>query len=544
VKKRIIITTLIIVLIVIAIAVGLWLTIFRHNPEIDLTSGTDYILEWKERTTIDTRLGKVTGLSNGRAHAFLGLRYAQPPTGDRRFLAPVGVLPWEGTYDATAFPIVAMQSGAGLEKVTSPQMSEDCLFLNIFTPSPGGANRPVLLWIHGGSFIEGSANGYDGSVLAEQGDVVVVAINYRLGMFGFLDLSGFGDEFAGSASNGIQDQILALEWVRDNIADYGGDRNNVTIFGESAGGTSVLSIISAPSADGLYHRAVAHSGVLVHHRPWDHRQALAKHLKVELADLPAILRGLSAEDLLAVQKAVSFSGGGNLDGTVVTSSSNDAILDRAANGVPLIAGSNRDEGTLFSYLIPWPLYGVLGKEIVPAVIGSVDAKQYLADLKEAYARDSRKERFERIWVEMFRRGATNSAVRASASGPGGWLYRFDMPVQRGFGKDMGATHAAEIAFTFNTFASDAPDSAFFYDRSDPAVRQLALNWSNTILQFAKTGDPNGAGLPSWPRYTAESRQTLILDSAPRVEAFLNAADRERWGDTETATSDFILQGAR
>jgi para-nitrobenzyl esterase len=540
----IIITTLIIVLIVIAIAVGLWLTIFRHNPEIDLTSGTDYILEWKERTTIDTRLGKVTGLRNGRAHAFLGLRYAQPPTGDRRFLAPVGVLPWEGTYDATAFPIVAMQSGAGLEKVTSPQMSEDCLFLNIFTPSPGGANRPVLLWIHGGSFIEGSANGYDGSVLAEQGDVVVVAINYRLGMFGFLDLSGFGDEYAGSASNGIRDQILALEWVRDNIVDYGGDPGNVTIFGESAGGTSVLSIISAPSADGLYHRAVAHSGLLVHHRPPDHRQALAKHLKVELADLPAILRGLSAEDLLAVQKAVSFSGGGNLDGTVVTSSSNDAILDRAANGVPLIAGSNRDEGTLFSYLIPWPLHGVIGKAIASGVIGSVDAKQYLADLKEAYARDSRKERFERIWVEMFRRGATNSAVRASASGPGGWLYRFDMPVQRGIDKDVGATHAAEIAFTFNNFAGVASYTAFIYNRNDPEVRQLALNWSNTIIQFAKTGDPNGAGLPLWPRYTAETRQTLILDSEPMVEAFLDAADRERWGDAETSSSDFTVKGAR
>jgi acetyl esterase/lipase len=166
----IIITILIIVLAAIAIAVGLWLTLTRHNPEVDVTSGADYILAWKERTTIDTRLGTVTGLSNGRVHAFLGLRYAQPPTGDRRFLAPVAVTPGQGTYGATAFPMTAMQSGGGLEKAASSQMSEDCLFLNIFTPSTEGAHRPVLFWIHGGAFIEGSASGYDGSTLAEQGD--------------------------------------------------------------------------------------------------------------------------------------------------------------------------------------------------------------------------------------------------------------------------------------------------------------------------------------------------------------------------------------
>jgi para-nitrobenzyl esterase len=536
-----VIIILIIVLIVIGAAVGIWRSLSAFSPVLDVTSGTDYILDWKERTTIDTRLGTVTGLSNGRVHAFLGLRYGQPPTGDRRFLPPVAAMPWQGTYDATAFPLIAMQSGAGLEKATSSQMSEDCLFLNIFTPSRSGTDRPVLFWIHGGSFMEGSANGYDGSVLAEQGDVVVVVINYRLGTFGFLDLSGFGDAFAGSASNGIRDQILALEWVRDNIVDYGGNPGNVTLFGESAGGTSAVSIISAPSADGLYHRAIAHSSLLVQGSPLDHREALAKHLKVKPADLPETLRGLSAEDLLAVQKAVSFSGGGIVDGTVITRSSNDAFLYRAANGVPLIAGSNRDEGCLFSSLIPWPLYGRIGKEIVPKVTEDVDPKQYLADLKKAYPGDSRKEHFERIWEEMFRRGATSAAVRASVAGPGGWLYRFDMPVQRGIDKDVGATHGAEIAFTFNNFAGDAPDTAFLYDRDNPEVRQLALNWSNTIIQFAKTGDPNGAGLPVWPQYTAESRQTLILDAKPRVEAFLDAADRERWGDTETASSDFTVK---
>jgi para-nitrobenzyl esterase len=524
--------------IVIVEACGLWLPLKGQNSELDLLFSTNHLLELEERKTIDTRLGNVTGLSNGRVIAFLGLRYAEPPTGVRRFYPPVTAAPWEGTYDATSFSPVAMQSQGGLEVVDSSQMSEDCLFLNVFTPSTEGAHRPVLFWIHGGSFTGGSANGYDGSVLAEQGDVVVVAINYRLGLFGFLDLSEFGNEFAGSASNGIRDQILALEWVRDNIASYGGDPDNVTIFGESAGGSSVLAIISSPSADELYHKAIVHSGGSVSGTPADASQVLADHLKVKLADLPKTLSSLSAEDLFAVQSALGSSNGATIDGTVITRSSNDAILDRANDGVSLIAGSNLDEGTLFSYLMPSEIYGIVGETLAGGV-GNVDAEHYLAGLKQAYPGDSPTEHFERIWTEIFRRCATNSAVRASAAGPGGWAYRFDMPAQRGFSKEVGATHGAEIAFTFNQFAGDAPESAFMYDKNDPDVRRLALNWSNTIIQFAKTGDPNGAGLPFWPRYNAEGRETLILDLEPRVEAFIDAADRERWGDTETTSSEFF-----
>ncbi len=524
--------------IVIVEACGLWLPLNGQNSELDLLFSTNHLLELEERKTIDTRSGTVTGLSNGRVIAFLGLRYAEPPTGVRRFHPPVTAAPWEGTYDATSFPPVAMQSQGGLEVVDSSQMSEDCLFLNVFTPSTEGAHRPVLFWIHGGSFTGGSANGYDGSVLAEQGDVVVVAINYRLGLFGFLDLSEFGNEFAGSASNGIRDQILALEWVRDNIASYGGDPENVTIFGESAGGSSVLAIISSPSADELYHKAIIHSGGSVSGAPTAASQVLADHLKVKLADLPKTLSSLSAEDLFAVQSTLGSSNGATIDGTVITRSSNDAILDRANDGVSLIAGSNLDEGTLFSYLMPSEIYGIVGETLAGGV-GNVDAEHYLAGLKQAYPGDSPTEHFERIWTEIFRRCATNSAVRASAAGPGGWVYRFDMPAQRGFSKEVGATHGAEIAFTFNQFAGDAPESAFMYDKNDPDVRRLALNWSNTIIQFAKTGDPNGIGLPFWPRYNAEGRESLILDLEPRVEAFIDAADRERWGDTETTSSEFF-----
>lgn len=528
-----------IVLGLIVALVSIWWLV--RPAQIILTPTTEYILDWPERATLTTRLGEVRGLSNGEVNAFLGLPYAQPPTGKRRFRAPEAIAPWQVTFAATALPNVCMQAGTGLDVAASSVFSEDCLYLNVFAPAQiplvnRKDVRPVLFWIHGGSFTGGSANGYDGSVLAEQGDVVVVAVNYRLGAFGFLDLSQYGAEFAGSGSNGIRDQILALRWVQDNIADYGGDPSNVTIFGESAGGQSVLSIIASPAADGLYHKAISHSGGLVNRPPENHAAALAEHLDVAPDQLVAKLQSLSSQNVIDAQVGMgSCCGGGNIDGTVVTRASNAAILERGLNGVPLIAGTNRDEGTLFSMLIPSLFYDSITESVAPVILPGVNGQQYLADMQAAYPQDDSKRRLERVFADLLTRGSVNSAVRASAAGPGGWLYRFDLPVQTM--PELGATHAAEIAFTFNAFANGAADSAFWYDRQDPSVRELALKWSNTIINFARTGDPNGAGLPTWPQYTATTRQALILDVAPRVEADIHAADLSRWGDDQRNAAD-------
>lgn len=528
-----------VILVVVAalIAVGPW---FINLREASLDSGTQHLLEWGERETIETDLGAVTGLSNGQVHAFLGLPYAEPPVRERRFAPPVPVSSWQQEFSATTFPNICLQDDPGRLFGANPTNvpSEDCLYLNVFTPSIIGSSRPVLFWIHGGSFTGGSANEYDGSVLALQGDVVVVAINYRLGITGFLDLSMVDDAYEGSASNGIRDQIEALRWVNKHIESFGGDPGNVTIFGESAGGGSVLSILASPSADGLYHKAIAHSGASPNQSPPNHIQSLTTYLEVEPEDLPSALRRLSAEQLLAVQLSIDWGGGGNIDGIVVTRSSDQAILDRGANGVPLVAGYTRDEGTLFSFVIPWFFYGNVTEGVAGGIAGPENAAGYLARLSKAYPDDSGKERLERVFQDLLSRGMMNSAARASAAGPGGWLYRFDMPLQKI--PELGATHGAEIAFTFNNFAGDAPETAFLYDKHDPSVRTLARNWSQTVLQFAKTGYPNGSGLPYWPRYTVETRETLILDSNPRVESFLNVAERERWGDMETASSDFYL----
>ena len=531
-KKKIGFTLL---LLVVAVGAAWWFT--RPAP-IEMSSTTSYLLDWPERVIVETGMGTVTGLSNGQSLVFLGLPYAQPPTATNRFEPPQTVDPWSGVLDATEFPDICVQDKPRerIGDTHRSQITEDCLYLNIFTPATDGEPRPVLFWIHGGSFTSGSANNYDGSILAEQGDVVVVAINYRLGMLGFLDLSGFGEAYAGSAANGIRDQIAALRWVRDNIGAFGGDKDNVTIFGESAGGQSVMAIMSAPSADGLYHKAIEHSGAEVNTHAVDARTALAEKLEVSEDALLATLQTLPAEELVTMQSTIRWGGGGRIDGTVITRGAKDAIIERGLDGVPLIAGSNLDEGTLFSFLVPSPFYGFVGEAVAENILEGVSGKDYVEGLKVAYPDDDSTERFERIWKDLLVRGGANAAARASAAGPGGWLYRFDLPVQRVPG--FGATHAAEIAFTFNLFARQLAETAYLYDPQDAVVQELAQIWSRTIIQFAKTGNPNGAGLPQWPRYTAETREALILDGNLRVMHNIHAADRERWGDTEVFSSQY------
>ena len=480
--------------------------------------------------TANTRLGEIRGVRSAGVLHFRGIRYAQPPVGERRFLAPLASPPWTGLRDATQFPNRCTQPEMGVVAEPGQPTSEDCLFLNIVTPAVAGAHRRVLFWIHGGGFTAGSANEYDGSMLAAQGDVVVVAINYRLGLFGFLDLEPLGDEFAGSASNGLRDQVLALEWVRDNIADYGGDPGNVTIFGESAGGHSVHALLATPDADGLYHKAIAHSPGTVNTPPADLVTPMTAELGVPPSRLVDSLRAMSADELLAVQGKVPGVGAG-IDGTVVTRSTDDAIIERGTRGVPLIAGTNRDEGTFFTALYAMfdPGFQPPNQELARAVTAGADPSRYIDALKARHPDADAMEIHERIWDAMFLKAATGSAERATAAGVGGWLYRFDLPTTVDFlGRDVGATHGAEIPFTFNRFNSDDPGSMIFYDPEDPVVRSLSQRWSDTVIAFARTGEPNGAGLPHWPRYDVESRQTLVLDAKARVERDPNRAERELW----------------
>ena len=221
--------------------------------------------------------------------------------------------------------------------------------------------------------------------------------------------------------------------------------------------------------------------------------------------------------------------GAGIDGTVVTRSTNEAIVERGARGVPLIAGTNRDEGTFFTALYAMfdPNFQAPNQELARAVTAGSDPSPYIDALKAQHPDADAMEIREHIWGAMFLKAAPGSTERATAAGPGGWLYRFDLPTTVKFlGREVGATHAAEVPFTFNRFNSDDPGSIVFYDPEDPIVRDLSQRWSDTVIAFARTGEPNGAGLPHWPRYDAEGRQTLALDANTRIERDPNRAERE------------------
>jgi para-nitrobenzyl esterase len=482
-------------------------------------------------TEITTRLGRVKGTRRRGVDAFLGLRYAEAPTGARRFAPPTPSQGWDGVYDAT-------QPGARAPQLPGPDIAgrpdelrhdEDCLFLNIYTPGADDRARPVLFWIHGGGYEMGSANDYDGTNLVVQGDVVVVCINYRLGLLGFADLSRLGSDLAGSASNGLSDQIEALRWVHDNIADYGGDPGNVTIFGESAGGGSVVSLLAAPSADGLYHRAIAHSPGGGSATPaFDAVALLSAAAGVSEDSLLERLRAMSVDEILALQAMGSVPTTAVVDGVVVTRAFPQAIRERGSSGVAVIAGSTRDEGTLLSEIVPADAHESASVGMAGAVMQGQDPSAYLEALRATYPDADVHLLHTLVWTDLFRRTSIHAAEAATSAGPGGWLYRFDLPTTE-LGGRLGATHGSDVAFIFNTVA-EGPAPYLFRDPDDPATQKLAELWSNTIIAFARTGNPNGAGLPEWPKYSSDDRRCLVLDADSRVEGDLDTVHRRLWGD--------------
>lgn len=484
--------------------------------------------------TLSTPLGEIVGIDAGSTVEFRGIRFAEAPTGDRRFRPPVAAGAWSGTHDGTTYGNRSIQ-GPTPDALGGPapgELSEDCLFLNV--TAPAGAldddadPRPVFCWIHGGAFTIGTGNEYPARDFAARHDVVVVSINYRLGLLGFLDVSGLDESYAGSANNGIADQICALEWIRDNIAAFGGDPDAVTIAGESAGALSVMALLASPAADGLYARAMANSTGGFKPAPVDVCGIIDGAVP---GDGPLLDRLLAAspDELLRAQALAGFGLGSTVDGTVVTRTQEEGARHRAAAGIPLVIGSNGDEGTLFHAIAGFDegLFDLMTSALPSAVSGLADPTPYLEALAAAHPDDSVTARNLRVWNQFFRRPAVDMTAAATDAGGRAWSYLFTMPTTK-FDGALGAAHASEIAFTFGWLLDGAGAAGWTFHDAGGTTAEICAAWTDAVGRFVRTGDPNGGTLPDWPTYGVDDRSVLVIDDPITVAVDPDEVARKVW----------------
>jgi para-nitrobenzyl esterase len=475
-----------------------------------------------------TESGLVRG-SGADVVSFKGIPYAAPPVGPLRWKPPAPAVAWEGTREATEFCASCPQPAAlpGASK-----QSEDCLTLNIWTPAKSAKERlPVMVWIYGGGFMIGSSAQptYDGETLARQG-AVVVTFNYRLGALGFLAHPELSRESPQGVSGnyGLLDQIAALRWVQRNIENFGGDRRRVTIFGESAGGASVVTLLVSPLAKGLFHRAIAQSPTFVftpirHLRESWYGYRSAESEGAALGDL-ATLRARSVQELVKSRIPGSHAffdlglGGYRpvVDGWVVPDDPSDLYERGRFNRVPVLAGTNADEGALFVGLLIKPaktpaayrawLTACFGEEPAGRIFEAYPAAA------DADATEAEKD----VITDFFFVEPTVSVLRAVQSKVPAYRYRFSRVNASGKATKMGAPHGAEVVYVFGTFKAPPAlplPGAQVTDETDLALsREMMAAW----VRFAARGDPNGPGLVKWPRYSADEERCLQWADTPGV----------------------------
>lgn len=490
---------------------------------------------------VSTTLGPVRGSIEEGVHVFKGIPYGADTSGDARWMPSRAREPWSEPREALEYGPSAPQG--------AESGSEDCLVMNVFTPGlDDGGRRPVMVWLHGGGFRSLSASSpmYDGVNLCNRGDVVVCSLNHRLNVFGYLHLGDIaGDDYLDSGNAGMLDIVHALEWVRDNIERFGGDPDNVTIFGESGGGRKVTTLLAMPPARGLFHRAIVQSGPGIRLQPRDRSTELTLALLDEL-DLPRAgasrLHDLPMEALLEAQAAVS----GRLDPdarakgifeqhgfvpTVGVPSLPDYAFDPVATevsaDVPILVGTNLHELAYFlqddEAIVERTLTRAeLRERIRPMAPERAD--RILDTYDRTYPDASYAEKYVLMLSDRtYRYDSIRLAQRKALQGRGPvWMYLFawETPVRDG---RLGAHHALEITFAFDN-VTKVPAMSGGGERA----RTLADRMSDAWIAFARHGDPNVSKLPSWPTYDPTRRATMVLDDECRVEDDPHAEARKLW----------------
>jgi para-nitrobenzyl esterase len=468
---------------------------------------------------IDTTTGPVRGVARDGVRVWRALPYAAPPIGARRFAPPQPVEQWTAIRDAAHAGPVAMQGRDAMLGGVGPTtpMSEDCLTVNVVAPADA-TSCPVVVWIHGGAFIMGSGSTplYDGTSFARRHGIVVVTLNYRLGLFGLMYLGELGGSVEGNAC--LLDQLAALRWVQREIAAFGGDPGNVTVMGESAGAVSIAALLGAPAARGLFHRAILQSGASAFELPTrDDAVALAQRVLETLGTDAAGLAEVPAERLLQLQvELVRERGLGAfspfVDGTTLPRPPIAAIRDGDGMQVPLLLGSNRDEWALFDTFLP---------DTTAALIATL--RRHLGDeldrLRAGYT----------SWVDLVGDVVFRvPMIRLAEAQPAPvYMYRFDVtsPV---FGGKLGAAHALELPFVWNQLHQ--PISAMLLGSDVARYEPIAQRMHDTWAVFVRGGVPEAGGLPAWPRYDT-NRRTMIIDGPERPSHVVEdpgAEQRKLW----------------
>ena len=523
-----------------------------------------------ECVEVKTTCGRIRGQRQGNLATFKGVPYAGPVSGANRFKAAPPLQPWTGVRDALRLAAPSCQPGQGYFGLNEPSPEENCLFLNVWTPEADKRKRPVMFFNHGGGFSSGSGGSvdHDGGNLARNHDVVVVETNHRLGLLGFLFLGELGgEEYATSGNQGLLDMRDGLKWVHDNIAAFGGDPDNVMIFGESGGGAKTSCLYAMPSAANYFHKAAIESGPGLRMMPRDAAAETAlltlQQLGLDKSEWRKLL-DVPADKLVAAQVALARRPGGQpafnaargglmsraggfspvVDGTVLPHHPFDPVAPAISRDKPLLIGTNRDESAFMFMNDPthavFNLTDATLRDRLDRELGT-DADAVLKTYRESRPAASPAELYIAITTAaMFWTGSITLAERKYAQG-GAPVYMYLLTYQSdwiipGTNHRLGSAHATDLLYTFDNIYPDGhwpPQgnaTMYLMEGTGPGRFQVARNMSGLFAGFARTSHPAAKGVPEWPAYTTGARATMQIDAECKVVNDPFAQERILWNN--------------